>query len=59
MIDLVIGGDVCPIGKNESLFKSGDAEGIFNDLLPEFVGADFSIVNLECPLIKEESHIKR
>ena len=35
MIDLVIGGDVCPIGRNESLFKSGDAEAIFNNLLPE------------------------
>lgn len=30
---------------------------MFNDLLPEFEKADFSIVNLECPLIKERTPI--
>ena len=43
MTVLLIGGDVCPIGRNESLFRNGRVEGIFNDLLPEFEQADFSL----------------
>jgi len=57
MIDVLIGGDVCPIGRNLEYFKKGDAEGIFNDLLGEFQNAQLSIVNLECPLIEENSPI--
>ena len=57
MIKIIIGGDVCPINRNESYFKKGDAKSIFNDLLPEFKYADFSIVNLECPLIDKSTPI--
>jgi len=57
MVSVIIGGDICPKGKNLALFKAGDAEGIFNDLLCEFRNADLSIVNLECPLISKESPI--
>ena len=53
MIDVLIGGDVCPVGRNEELFRKGDAEAIFNDLLVEFKQADLSIVNLECPFIEK------
>ena len=59
MIDIVIGGDVCPVGRNLSYFISGDAKSIFNDLLPEFENADLSIVNLECPLVEESSPIEK
>lgn len=59
MITVSIGGDVCPIGKNLPYFISGDAESIFNDLLMEFEKADLSIVNLECPLINENTPIAK
>ncbi len=55
MVDILIGGDVCPIGRNLPYFISGDAKSIFNELLNEFERADLSIANLECPLIKESS----
>ncbi|MGI0009907.1 MAG: CapA family protein, partial [Nitrosopumilaceae archaeon] len=55
MINILIGGDVCPIGRNSPFFKMGDAANIFNDLLVEFQNADLSIVNLECPLINERT----
>ena len=59
MISVLIGGDLCPIGRNLPFFKEGDAAGLFNDLLPEFEQADLSIVNLECPLIEDERPIKK
>ena len=56
-IKVLIGGDVCPIGLNLPYFKRGDIQRIFNDLVFEFDNADLSIVNLECPLVDEESPI--
>ncbi|KKK66099.1 hypothetical protein LCGC14_2967500, partial [marine sediment metagenome] len=56
-VSLLIGGDICPIGVAIESFVKGDAQSIFRDLLPEFERADFSIVNLECPLIEEASPI--
>jgi poly-gamma-glutamate capsule biosynthesis protein CapA/YwtB (metallophosphatase superfamily) len=56
-ITLLIGGDICPIGRNRAYFASGDAAGIFGDLLNEFEAADLTVVNLECPLIGQESPI--
>jgi len=55
MVRILIGGDFCPIGRAESLFVRGEVEKIFHDLLEEFERSDLSIVNLECPLIKESS----
>jgi len=55
MINILIGGDVCPIGRNFSYFRDGNAQSIFNDLLPDFEKADLKMVNLECPLINEKS----
>lgn len=57
MIHVVIGGDICPVGRSTPYFIDGDAPGIFNDLLNEFEKADLTVVNLECPLIKKESPI--
>ena len=48
---ILIGGDICPIGRNAALFNSGDAEGLFHDLLQDFENADLVIANMECPLI--------
>lgn len=57
MTSILIGGDVCPMGALESVFAQGQADDIFHDLAPEICMADLSIVNLECPLITEESPI--
>jgi len=57
MINVLIGGDVCPVGKNLPYFRCGDAERIFDGLLGDFKEADLSIVNLECPLINETAPI--
>ena len=54
---MLIGGDVCPIGRSTSYFINGDAQSIFGDLLAEFEQASLTVVNLECPLIKEKSPI--
>jgi len=57
MATIVIGADICPIEGNSPYFKAGDAQALFNDLLPEFAAADLTIANLECPLIREPSPI--
>src|SRR5712671_5940723 len=58
-IKVVIGGDVCPGGRDLSLFQEGNAAGLFHDLLEEFATADLSLVNLECPLIEQQSPIRK
>jgi poly-gamma-glutamate synthesis protein (capsule biosynthesis protein) len=57
MIHILIGGDVCPMGKIQNAFIQGKAHEIFNDLLDEITNADLSIANLECPLISKETPI--
>jgi len=57
MVDIIIGGDVCPIRRNMPYFVKGDSKALFNDLLIEFTQSDLSIINLECPLIREKSPI--
>ena len=43
MIRVVVGGDVCPMGKIQNAFVEGNAGEIFHDLLEDIVGADLSI----------------
>jgi poly-gamma-glutamate capsule biosynthesis protein CapA/YwtB (metallophosphatase superfamily) len=59
MIRIIIGGDICPMGRVEKLFIEGTANELFNDLLGEIKNADLSIANLECPLIAEKTPIKK
>lgn len=59
MMQIVVGGDVCPIRGVELQFARGDAGAIFNDLLDPIQTADLSIVNLECPLISTPSPIRK
>jgi poly-gamma-glutamate synthesis protein (capsule biosynthesis protein) len=58
-VRILIGGDVCPRGEVLPNFESGDAVGIFHDLLDDFRAADLSIVNLECPLTDVDSPIPK
>ena len=58
-IQIVIGGDVCPIRGVESAFAQGNAAAIFGDLLGIIEDADLSIVNLECPLISASTPVRK
>jgi len=59
MIQIVVGGDVCPSNSDASSFIGGDASAIFHDLLDDIRSADLSIVNLECPLTDVDSPIAK
>lgn len=53
---ILIGGDVCPINSNESLFSLGN-ENVFGEFQQLFHDADISIINLEVPLTYSENKI--
>lgn len=59
MPSILIGADLCPIEANQPFFVRGDAQTLFNDLLPELAAADLVIANLECPLIDRPSPIAK
>ena len=59
MIRILIGGDVCPMGRVQAAFTAGQASDIFHDLLPEIQSADLAVVNLECPLVSQPSPITK
>ncbi len=59
MTIILIGGDICPIRRNYKSFVEGNTSILFNDLLIPFSTADLSIVNLECPIVKEVSPISK
>lgn len=56
-ITIAIGGDVYPKGKVEPHFINGDATKIFNDVLPVLQNADYTVVNLECPLTDDATPV--
>ena len=58
-VRILIGGDICPIGRNQALFQRGEAERILNELLPEFQSAALVTANLECALIDAETPIRK
>jgi poly-gamma-glutamate capsule biosynthesis protein CapA/YwtB (metallophosphatase superfamily) len=57
MITILIGSDICPSRADLSLFIDSWVAEVFHDLLEDFLGADLSIVNLECPLTDRMSPI--
>ena len=59
MIRILIGGDVCPMGRIGNEFVRGNAKAIFGDLTGDISNADFAVVNLECPLITKETPIAK
>lgn len=56
---IVIGGDIYPGGNIQKDFIEENADAIFHDLLEEIAHADLSVVNLECPLISQETPIAK
>jgi len=59
MIEIIVGGDVSPIGRNEEYFSQGDVSKLFGGSLSEFQKSDLAIVNLECPLIEDAKPISK
>lgn len=52
-LSILIGGDVCPILRNESLFKSADVKRLFGKLYCQLSASDLNVINLECPLTEK------
>lgn len=59
MTKIIIGGDTCPSGKTEEAFIAANRKAILNDASSIIEGADYFVVNLECPLIEEYSPIEK
>ena len=47
---IFIAGDYCPRGRLETIIAKGDHEFIFSDVRKLTSDADYSLVNLECPV---------
>lgn len=59
MINILISGDFCPIGKIEELCLKGDYPLVFNDFIQYLKESDFNVTNLECPLINNDNPINK
>lgn len=59
MASVLIGGDICPIERNEPAFIAGDVQALFGDALPLFAEADLVVANLEGPFIKRPTPIRK
>ena len=47
---IMVGSDVCPVPSDEVLFTGGDSRALLRDYHDLWTAADYSILNLECPL---------
>ena len=55
MIKLLITGDFCPNARVVDLIDEENYKIVFNDVIPLFEKSDYSIVNLECPVLVEDA----
>ncbi len=51
---ILIAGDYCPIGRVEKCIEHNKYDAVFSEILPFTEQADYSIVNLECPVCLED-----
>ncbi len=59
-IEILIGADLVPTKANIELFRSGDTKTLFGEQLVNIMNsADIRVFNLETPLIKKSSPIKK
>lgn len=52
---LLIAGDYCPRHRVSQLISQGDLAAVFADIKKETDAMDYSIVNLECPVVQNEA----
>lgn len=50
MAKILIAGDFCPRARVAQLFEDGEFSTVLNEVVPYTLKADFSVVNLECPI---------
>lgn len=55
-MEVVIAGDYCPIGRVAEIIKEGKYSPLLDDIRDITNKADYSIVNLECPVVMEDAH---
>ena len=58
-LSIIIGGDTVPTASNKACLMNGQAGAVFNGVKEVFSSTDWTIVNLECPLTKQNAHIKK
>lgn len=58
-IKIFISGDFAPRARVISAVDKCDYQGIYNDILPIIQDSDFSITNLECPLVENAEPIAK
>lgn len=51
MIKVLIAGDYCPLSRVSELFEAEKFDEIFKEIIPITKKMDYSIVNLECPIV--------
>ncbi len=56
-IKLLLAGDFCPQGRVTEMITSGNYEKFEGEISEEIKGADFSVVNLEAPIVGSHSPI--
>lgn len=56
---IIIGGDISPTKRDKAAFFKGDANSLFGDILEDIQEANYSIANLEFPVIDKESPINK
>lgn len=52
---ILIAGDFCPHGRVEKLIAQGDYSSVLGEIKPYVLSVDFSIVNLEAPVVLHEA----
>lgn len=52
---VLIAGDYCPRERVADLLEKEAYKDVFSDIEPYIKGADYSIVNFECPVVKSEA----
>lgn len=59
MAKIIIGGDICPTNCDLKKFVDGDTSMVCEELKETLKEADFSVANLETPLIKKQTPIDK
>lgn len=58
MSKILIAGDFCPSARVADLIENNRATDILSDFIPYISDSDYSIVNLECPIVKDSGTAK-
>lgn len=58
-LKILIAGDFCPLGRNEPYIQEERFSDLFNGFEKITASADYSLVNLECPITEAETKINK